>query len=317
VIGRVAVFGAASWNTMIKVPEFPPSAAGTVFPSGWHETIGSSGAGKAMNLARLGVEVTLHCLIGRDEAGARIRRGLEVAGVQVDALADPTGSARHVNLMDARGDRLSFLLHTGDPASRYDADRVEDLVRAADLVLVAIVDPARRVIPIARRLGKPVWTDLHATDGEREYERDFHEADVVFFSGERMADPRPFMERLVREGRRFVVCTRGVRGAIALTADGAWLDVPAESVAEVADTNGAGDAFLAGVAYGELRGLPLERSLRIGASVAALSVTSTELASPDLSAASVADLLPAEEAGGDSEADDEPADENRDADPQG
>src|SRR5687768_9241923 len=98
---------------MIKVPAFPPAAAATVVPIGWHETIGSSGAGKAMNLARLGVEVTLHCLIGLDEGGDRIRRGLEAAGVQVDALADPTGSARHVNLMDARGDRLSFLLHTG------------------------------------------------------------------------------------------------------------------------------------------------------------------------------------------------------------
>jgi sugar/nucleoside kinase (ribokinase family) len=269
-----------------------------------------------MNLARLGVDVTLHCLIGDDEAGAGIRRGLEASGVRVDAVADRTGSARHVNLMDAQGDRLSFLLHTGDPAARYDPGRVEELVRAADLILVAIVDPARHVVPIARRLGKPVWTDLHATDGEREYDRDFREADVVFFSGERLAAPRPFMERLVGAGRRFVVCTRGARGAIALTADGTWLEVAAERVEPVVDTNGAGDAFLAGVAYGELNGLPLERSLRLGARVAAMSVTSTELASPDLSAASVADLLPAEELRGNSEADDEPADEDSDADPQ-
>jgi len=57
------------------------------------------------------------------------------------------------------------------------------------------------------------------------------------------------------------------------------------------DTNGAGDAFLAGTLAGELRGLPIERSLRIGARVAALSVGSTELASPDLSPASIADLV--------------------------
>ena len=276
---------------MIRVPAFPQAAPGTVVPQGWHETIGSSGAGKAMNLARLGLDVTLHCLVGDDEAGRRIRRGLEAAGVEVDAVTDATGSARHVNLMDAHGDRLSFLLHTGDPAARYDPDRVEELVSAADLVLVAIVDPARRVIPVARRLARPVWTDLHATDGEREYERDFREADVVFFSGERMPDPRPFMKQLVRAGRRLVVCTRGARGAIALAADGSWLEVAAEPVEAVVDTNGAGDAFLAGVAYGQLRGQPLERSLRIGARVAALSVTSPELASPDLSPRAVTDLL--------------------------
>lgn len=276
---------------MIRVEGFPAGGPGTVFPTGWHETIGSSGAGKAMNLARLGVDAVLHCQLGDEEAGRRIRSGLEAAGVRVDPIPDPTGSARHVNLMDPSGDRLSFLLHTGDPTRGYDVGRVEALVAGADLVLVAIVDQARAVIPIARRLGKPVWTDLHATDGERDHDRDFREADVVFFSGERLADPRPFMERLAAAGRRLVVCTRGTRGAVAVTAEGRWLEVPAEPVATVVDTNGAGDAFLAGVAYGELSDLPIERSLRIGARVAALSVTSPELASPDLSPASVADLV--------------------------
>jgi sugar/nucleoside kinase (ribokinase family) len=46
----------------------------------------------------------------------------------------------------------------------------------------------------------------------------------------------------------------------------------------VVDTNGAGDAFLAGVVFGELHGLPVERSLALGAHVAALAVQSPELA---------------------------------------
>jgi sugar/nucleoside kinase (ribokinase family) len=276
---------------MIRVETLPAAEPGTVFPLGWHETIGSSGAGKAMNLARLGVDVTLHCLLGDDPAGERVRAGLTAAGVAVDALTDPTGTARHVNLMDADGGRLSFLLHTGDPAVRYDEQCIESLIAAADHVLVAIVDQARAVIPIARRLGRPTWTDLHATDGERACERDFLEADRVFFSGERLADPRPFMERLVRGGRRLAVCTRGAAGAIALTEDGRWIEVPAEPVERIVDTNGAGDAFLAGVVFGELRGLPIERSLRLGARVAARSVASLDLAAPDLTMASVADLL--------------------------
>lgn len=288
---RVVVFGSASWNTMVRVERFPKPEPATIFPNGWQESVGSSGAGTAMNLARLGVEVTLYCLLGDDEAGSRVRSGLEAAGVTVDAIPDATGTARHINLMDAAGDRLSFMLHTGDGATRFEPAHVEELVESADHVLAAIVDQARHVIPIARRLGRPIWTDLHATDGERAYERDFLEADAVFFSAERLADPRPFMERLVAAGRSLVVCTRGAAGALALTADRRWLDVPVEAVESVVDTNGAGDAFLAGVVYGELHQLPIERSLRIGARVAALSVGSAELASPDLSPASVADLL--------------------------
>jgi sugar/nucleoside kinase (ribokinase family) len=276
--GRVVVFGAASWNTMIRVDGFPEPAPATVFPPGWHEAIGSSGAGKAMNLARLGVDVTLSCLLGADEAGDRVRAGLEAAGVTVDAVHDPTGTARHVNLMDPAGRRISFLLHTGDPAARFDPARVEGLVAGADEVLVAIADPARAVLPIARRLGKRTWTDLHATDGDRAWERDFWTADRVFLSGERLADPRPFMERLRGAGRELVVCTRGPDGALALTAGGRWLEVAAEPVEAVVDTNGAGDAFLAGVVFGELHRLPVERSLALAARVAALSVQSPELA---------------------------------------
>ena len=276
---RVVIFGAASWNTMIRVERFPDAAPGSIFPPGWHETVGSSGAGKAMNLARLGVHVTLHCLLGDDEPGRRIRAALEEAGVMVDAIVDPTGSARHVNLMDPDGRRMSFLLHTGDRAARYDSAHVEDLVGAADHVLVAIVDQARVVLPIARRLGRPTWTDLHATTGDREWDREFEQADRVFFSGEQLPDPRPLMTRLHDAGRDLVVCTRGADGAVALTNDGRWLEIPAEPVDEIVDTNGAGDAFLAGTVFGELHGLPIERSLRIGAHVAALAVQSPELAS--------------------------------------
>jgi sugar/nucleoside kinase (ribokinase family) len=276
---------------MIALDAFPPAAPATVFPRVWHEAIGSSGAGKAMNLARLGVDVTLHCLLGDDDAGRRVRTGLEAVGVTVDAVADPTGTARHVNLMNADGERLSFLLHTGDATARFDGSTVEDLVAASDHVLVELSDQARPVLAIARRLGRTTWTDLHATDGRRDWERDFAAADRVVFSTERLGDPRPFMERLRETGRELVVATRGAAGAQALTADGRWIEVPAEPVERIVDTNGAGDAFVAGVLYGDLRGLPVEISLRIGARVAALAVRSPELASPLLGPNAVADLV--------------------------
>ena len=76
-----------------------------------------------------------------------------------------------------------------------------------------------------------------------------------------------------------------------MTADDRWLEIPAEPVATVIDTNGAGDAFLAGTVFGELRGLPIERSLRIGGRVAALAIQSPDLASASAGPAAIADLL--------------------------
>lgn len=275
---RVVAFGAASWNTMIRVDAFPEPLPGGIFPSGWHETVGSSGAGKALNLAAAGIDVTLVALLGDDEPGQRIRTALERGGVRLHAIPDTTGSAHHVNLMDPHGRRLSFMLHTGDPAARYDPALVEALVAVADEVLVEIVDQARAVLPIARRLGKRTWTDLHDTTGDREWDRDFETADRVFFSDERLPDPRPLMRRLHDTGRELVVCTRGAAGAVAVARDGRWIEVPAEPVAAIVDTNGAGDAFLAGTVVGELHGLPVDAALRVGARLAALAIQSPDLA---------------------------------------
>jgi sugar/nucleoside kinase (ribokinase family) len=263
---------------MIRVEAFPEPAPGSIFPPGWHETVGSSGAGKAMNLGRLGIDVTLHCLLGADDAGGRVQAALDEAGVTVDAVADPTGTARHVNLMDPAGRRMSFLLHMGDLTAHFDPARIEALAAGAEEILVEITDQARDVLPIARQLGRRTWTDLHGTDGERAWEHDFWTADRVFFSDERLADPRPFMRRLHEAGRELVVCTRGAAGALALTGDGRWLEVAAEPVPGIVDTNGAGDAFLAGVVYGELRRLPIARSLAFAASLAAAAVQSPDLA---------------------------------------
>jgi len=75
-----------------------------------------------------------------------------------------------------------------------------------------------------------------------------------------------------------VVCTRAEAGAIALTGDGRWLEVAAQSVPEIVDTNGAGDAFLAGMVFAELQGLPTDAALVVAARVAALAVQSPDLA---------------------------------------
>lgn len=65
-----------------------------------------------------------------------------------------------------------------------------------------------------------------------------------------------------------LVITRHEHGAIAAR-DGKRIAVPAEPIAQLVDTTGAGDLFAAGFLAGEARGLRLERSLRLGAICAA------------------------------------------------
>jgi sugar/nucleoside kinase (ribokinase family) len=65
-----------------------------------------------------------------------------------------------------------------------------------------------------------------------------------------------------------LVVTRGAAGALAVRGD-ERADIPAEPVAEVVDTTGAGDLFAAGFLYGEATGRSLAQSLKLGAIAAA------------------------------------------------
>jgi sugar/nucleoside kinase (ribokinase family) len=72
----------------------------------------------------------------------------------------------------------------------------------------------------------------------------------------------------VKDKVAILVVTRSEDGALA-TRGGERSDVPAEPIAALVDTTGAGDLFAAGFLLGEARELGLETSLRLGAICAA------------------------------------------------
>jgi sugar/nucleoside kinase (ribokinase family) len=285
----VLVVGGVSWDTIVRLDRFPEPRPQTVFAKGARETVGSTGAGKAMNLARLGLPTTLHAMLGDDPPGRRATEVLRGAGVRVVAERDPAGTERHVNLMDDAGGRLSIYAHPATFEPAVDLPALESLAAAHDHVVVNILNYARRLLPALRAAGREIWCDVHDWDGHAAYHADFVEAaDRIFLSADALDDPKGTMERLVDAGKRLVVCTFGREGSLALTAERTWIRVPAVPGVEAVDSNGAGDAYFAGVLFGHTRGFPVERALRAGAVVAAWCVRSTELAHPDLSAERVA-----------------------------
>jgi sugar/nucleoside kinase (ribokinase family) len=273
---------------MIYVDTFPAPVPQTLFPRRFHETIGSTGAGKALNLRRLGFEVTLHELIGDDLYGEMVSTYLRDAGIGFIHDPAPDGTQRHVNLMDADGRRSSLIVRPGPSNPTFDAARIGALIPQSDYIVLNISDYCRQLIPQIRQHGKPIWTDLHDYDGANPYHRDFVEAaDYLFLSSDALPEYWAFMERQVATGKRLVVCTHGRHGATALTPDGEWIETPIVDSYERRDTNGAGDAFFAGVLYGHARGLPIARCLRLGTIVSGLCVSSSELAYEELSPALV------------------------------
>lgn len=278
---RVLVNGPVSWNTLARLPALPEPRSQTLFASGHHDGLGGTSAGKALTLAALGVDVTLRTALGDDRDGSLVRVALAHPRITL-VVQDVPATERHVNLMADDGSRVSLYLELPAPAP----GPLPSLDGIAAAVL-DLADHSRPLLDAARAAGVPVWCDVHDDDGTGDYPRDFvAAADVLLVSAARLTDRRAYLADAVARGCRLAVCTDGAHGALALDADG-WIEVPAAPVDDVVDTNGAGDAFLAGLLSGTLDGLPVERALARASAAGALAVTTTALGAPTATVATL------------------------------
>ena len=181
--------------------------------------------------------------------------------------------------MNRDGERMSIFANTGATEFAVDPAPIREQLTKADVVAVTILNYCRQWLPVLRAMGKPLWVDIHDYDGVNPYHEDFiAAADFLFMSSIAFPTWREFLEERVQAGTTAVVCTHGEAGASGLTAGAGWVDIPAVSVAELVDTNGAGDAFFAGFAAEWLEARDITRSLSRGAELAAAAVQSPELA---------------------------------------
>ncbi|GAA4155350.1 hypothetical protein GCM10022286_04170 [Gryllotalpicola daejeonensis] len=297
---RVLVNGPASWNVTARVGALPEPVSQTLFAERWSEGVGGTSAGKSLTLAALGAEVVLQTVVGVDEVAGQVLRALEVPGVEVRATGSVSRrTERHLNLLDASGGRVSIYLELPQAQQVHQAapPTVDPDVTAAVLDLC---DHSVPLLSAYRSIGVPVWCDVHDDDGAADgYARPFTAAaDVVVASEVRLADVDSYLRDRIAEGAQLAVCTRGGDGARAVHADETgerWYDVGPAPADEVVDTEGAGDAFVAGLLMGLSRGAVVPQALAEASAAGAIAVASAGLGASAADAAAVARLAEAVE----------------------
>lgn len=259
----VFIAGPAAWNSIVVLDRLPEPVPHMQFAEDSWDTVGGTSAGKALSLTALGRSTLLYALAGDDEPGARVREALRDAGVTTRWGSGAT--ERHLNLMTRGGERVSLYLVSPQPTDGADDETLQALMADADAIVLDLAAEPLRLLPAARATGRPIWVDVHDYDGEADFHRPFLEvADAVFCNADRLDDPVAFLRSCIDGGASLAVCTLGVDGAVAVDADGVEHRVPAVPV-EVVDTNGAGDAFLAGVLDARLSGAATPVALQAGA----------------------------------------------------
>ena len=280
----ILILGGASLDTIIHLPALPTPEPQTIWPRESYRALGSTGAGKSLNLAALGQTVVFHTLLGEDPEGQQIQVALGHPGIRLLTEQTDAPTEQHVNLMSADGKRISLFIQPPPEPEQVDWNQAQQALAECAVAVVNILGYTRSALPWLKASGTPIWTDLHDYDGHNSYHEPFIDAArAIFLSSDNLPDYRTTMEGLIARGKEFVVCTHGSEGATLLNKEGRWLEQPVMPVSGVVDTNGAGDAFFSGFLHRYLQGAELADCLRAGAICGALCVTSSELASPELS----------------------------------
>ncbi len=252
------------------------------------ELSGGSAANTVAGLASLGLRTGFIGQLADDQLGAIFTHDIRSLGVEFDTAPRSDVGATALCLIlvtpDAQRTMNTFL----GAAQMLEPDAVDPAhVAQAKIVYLEgyLWDPAApraamyKAMDAARDAGTKVAftlsdsfvVDRHRTDlkqllDERRIDILFaNEAEILQLAG--AGECHEAMASLASRVETLVV-TRSEHGAMAVRGE-EQAEVPAEPIARLVDTTGAGDLFAAGFLAGEARGLGLERSLKLGAICAA------------------------------------------------
>lgn len=253
------------------------------------------------NLSRLGVRARMVSAVGDDLYGEFVRRESERAGLDMSGLITVPGehSSCYISMLDAHGDMLvamsdmGILGHITSEVAEANAGLIKD---AAAVVCDPCLpfETVERIISLAGGCGTPVFLDPVSTAYARKvvplvgglYLIKPNRLELAVLSGietDTDAGLAAACAELLGRGVQRVAVSLGERGCYYADRQGRSLFRALRPLTEMANANGAGDAFMAGLVYGHVRGLGAEETLDMALAAGALAVQSERTISPDMS----------------------------------
>lgn len=248
------------------------------------QTVGGCAANAAVDLARLGVPVTIACKVGRDAFGEAVVHEMQKNGVSTEGVSlTETPTSASAVIVDDRGER-SFVYAPGSTSELTQEDIPEKLLEENDIIFIASAlllekldgKGSEDLLKKAREKKKYTVMDTVWDDTGRWMERirpAMPYLDLFMPSieeAEKLAgcsDPDRIADVFFEEGVGSVIIKMGTRGAYICESREERYQVPAFLESHPVDTNGAGDSFCAGFICGLARGQDFKRSARFASAV--------------------------------------------------
>ncbi len=263
-------------------------------------SLGGVGRNIAHNMSLLGLDVRFLTAFGDDLYAQRIAASCGELGIDIShALQIPGGrTPTYLFINDADGDMalaVSDMEICNQISPAYLAANL-NLINHAQLVVADTNLPRESLAFLAQRCTAPVFVDPVSTTKAAKLDGllgSFHtlkpnliEAELL--SGISITDDAQLYaaaRALLATGLHRVFISLGSRGVLA--ADRNEIRLIPCAPARMRNATGAGDAFMAALAWAYLEGTDLEQTARAAAATAAMAIESEETINPEISAATV------------------------------
>ncbi|MDZ4228633.1 MAG: carbohydrate kinase family protein [Patescibacteria group bacterium] len=220
-------------------------------------------------LARLGVDCQLHTTLADDNFGKMITQWLKSEKVKLDPIRTKTeASPSAVVIVEQPTGNRSGFYNLGGITDLSDNDLNQVNFRPkSKFLLLGRHNPGfiQALMRQAKRQGLTTLLDLGSY--QKVAVNLAKTADVVFVSSQ----GRDEALKLHQSGPKICVVTQGEKGSF-IANQGKVFHQPAFRVKAV-DTNGAGDVFMGGFAFGLIQGWPLKKTAQFASAAAALTCT--------------------------------------------
>ncbi|WP_214323200.1 carbohydrate kinase family protein [Nonomuraea sediminis] len=281
---RVVTVGVHIVDVLTRPVEFIPEGQDTVLVDQIRLTAAGAAAGTAVDLVKLGNQVTTMGAIGDDELGDFLVMVMARHGVDVSRLSRRAGEQTAASILPIRpdGGRPSFHVPGANLSVTF-GDVDAEALRDADAVHLGGVDvtfglgdPAFfELLDSVRAAGTIVTMDLLSEMPDLLGMAKAFLPHVDYFlpneSQAKLMTGAPDVEtaasQLLAEGPRGVLVTLGAEGSLLVTGGVPAERVPALQV-EVNDTTGCGDAYCAGFITGLLHGQDVRTAASWGTAAA-------------------------------------------------
>eukprot|EP00762_Andalucia_godoyi_P000079 ANDGO_02256.mRNA.1 Ribokinase len=272
----VVVVGSASADFICSVADFPKPGQTIKSASPHLQCWGGKGANQAVQAARLGSKVGMIGMLGNDSAGKEYREALEKEGIDTKGMGTthdvPTGIA--LIWVNNKGQNCIVISPGANNAvSVHHVEEYVDSLTDAKVILFQLEIPIEASMHAIKKVRERCTTQnkVHPIivfntapapeNGSQGLPSDIfalvdilcpNETEAALLTEvpklETDAEIHQCALKLLEKGPRFVILTLGEKGALYSDLESKMHFVPAETVASVVDTSGAGDSFLGALA---------------------------------------------------------------------